>query len=100
MGRRRKHDGDSGLASDQIPGQNQNNTSISLVTLYCTTTRPFAVVHGCTVAHERTKCKPDEEMNISIGCGIGHGPLREQGDGMQAVEMQRRFSSHQQTHLT
>jgi hypothetical protein len=28
MGRRRKHDGDSGLASDQIPGQNQNNTSI------------------------------------------------------------------------
>jgi len=25
MGRRRKHDGDSGLASDQIPGQNQNN---------------------------------------------------------------------------
>jgi hypothetical protein len=28
MGRRRKHDGDSGLASDQIPGQNQNNISI------------------------------------------------------------------------
>ncbi len=28
MGRRRKHDGDSGLASDQIPGQNQNNTRI------------------------------------------------------------------------
>jgi len=28
MGRRRKHDGDSGLASDQIPGQNQNNTNI------------------------------------------------------------------------
>jgi hypothetical protein len=27
MGRRRKHDGDSGLASDQIPGQNQNNIS-------------------------------------------------------------------------
>jgi len=28
MGRRRNHDGDSGLASDQIPGQNQNNTRI------------------------------------------------------------------------
>jgi hypothetical protein len=27
MGRRRKHDGDSGLASDHIPGQNQNNIS-------------------------------------------------------------------------
>jgi len=52
MGRRRKHDGDSGLASDQIPGQNQNNTSISLVTFYCTTTRPFAVVHGCTVPYD------------------------------------------------
>ncbi len=25
MGRRRKHDGDLGLASDQIPGENQNN---------------------------------------------------------------------------
>ena len=28
MGRRRKHGGDLGLASDQIPGQNQNNINI------------------------------------------------------------------------
>ena len=57
-----KHDGDSGLASDQIPGQNQNNTVSSLVTLYCITTRPFAVIHPCTVAHEEIKCKPDREL--------------------------------------
>jgi len=45
MGRRRKHDGDSGLASDQIPGQNQNNIKVpGLVTLYCISTRPFAVI--------------------------------------------------------
>src|SRR5512134_2943498 len=66
MGRRRKHDGDSGLASDQIPGQNQNNTSISLVTLYCTTTRPFAMVHECTVAHHRPKCKPEPKNEDAI----------------------------------
>jgi len=38
MGRRRKHDGDSGLASDQIPGQNQNN--ISIKPCHCSTVSP------------------------------------------------------------
>jgi hypothetical protein len=65
MGRRRKHDGDSGLASDQIPGQNQNNTRISLVTFYCTTTRPFAVIHRRTVSHDQTKCKPEPKERMS-----------------------------------
>ena len=66
MGRRRKHDGDSGLASDQIPGQNQNNTVSSLVTLYCITTRPFAVIHPCTVAHEESKCTPGSRLTTVI----------------------------------
>jgi hypothetical protein len=33
MSRRREHDGDLGLASDQIPGQKQNNIRLGLVTL-------------------------------------------------------------------
>ncbi len=33
MGRRRKHDGDLGLASDQIPGQNQNNIRYQALSL-------------------------------------------------------------------
>ena len=45
MGRRRKHDGGLALASDQIPGDDQNNISSGLVTFYCITTRPFAVTH-------------------------------------------------------
>jgi hypothetical protein len=70
MGRRRKHDGDSGLASDQIPGQNQNNISTGLVTLYCIATRPFAAIQGWTVPQGRDKSK-----NL-ICCRIGNGALR------------------------
>ena len=33
MGRRRKHSGDSGLASDQFPGQNQNNIKYQALSL-------------------------------------------------------------------
>src|SRR4030095_683995 len=40
------------------PGRTKTTRVTSLVTFYCTTARPFAVIHGCTVAHERTKCKP------------------------------------------
>jgi hypothetical protein len=57
MGRRREHDGDLGLASDQIPGQNQNNIRLGLVTLSCLTTRPFAVIHEPTVPHALAKSK-------------------------------------------
>lgn len=59
MGRRRKHDGDLGLASDQIPGHNQNNISSSLVTFYCITARPFAVTHSGTLPHKLGECKHD-----------------------------------------
>src|SRR5678815_325584 len=36
----------------------------------------------------------------SVRRGIGHRPLGKQRDGMQTVEMQRRFSSNDKTNLS
>jgi len=57
MGRRRKHDSGLALASDQIPGHDQHNIRSGLVTFYCITTRPFAVIHMRTVPYNHAKCK-------------------------------------------
>lgn len=59
MGRRRKHDGGLALASDQIPGHDQNNICSGLVTFYCVTTRPFAVTHESTVPYNLAEIKHD-----------------------------------------
>jgi len=40
------------------PGRTKTTSGSSLVTFYCITTRPFAVIHEGTVPHERYKCKP------------------------------------------
>ncbi len=93
MGRRRKHDGDSGLASDQIPGQNQNNISTGLVTLRCITTRPLAAIHnGDFTPQPGQKQVPDRirhpALRFSIGRRSRKWPLGKQGDRVQAVEMQ------------
>ncbi len=42
MGRRRQHNGDLALSSDQIPGLGQNNIRLGLVTLNTGLARPFA----------------------------------------------------------
>ena len=42
MGRRRQHNGDLALSSDQIPGLGQNNIRPGLVTLSAGLARPFA----------------------------------------------------------
>lgn len=67
MGRRRKHDGDLGLASDQIPGHNQNNIRSGLVTLSCITTRPFAVIHNGTLPYSPGKSKHDTGFSQTAG---------------------------------
>src|SRR5262245_53775851 len=106
MGRRRKHDGDSGLASDQIPGQNQNNIKVpGLVTLYCISTRPLAVIHRGTVPYESKKCKRrvsslHSGWEILVSSRIRDGTLREERYGVQAIEMQRGLSPDKQPDLT
>ncbi|MBK9308969.1 MAG: hypothetical protein IPM58_18180 [Nitrospira sp.] len=42
MGRRRQHNGDLALSSDQIPGRAKNNIRPGLVTLDAGLARPFA----------------------------------------------------------
>lgn len=66
MGRRRKHGGGLALASDQIPGHDQNNISSGLVTFYCITTRPFAVTHGCTLPYNLAKIKHETRLPQTI----------------------------------
>ena len=66
MGRRRKHGGDLALASDQIPGHDQNNISSGLVTFYCVTTRPFAVTHRRTVPYNFAKIKHETQLLQTI----------------------------------
>ncbi len=46
MGRRRQHNGDLALSSDQIPGLGQNNIRPGLVTLRASLARPFANRQG------------------------------------------------------
>ena len=95
MGRRRKHDGDSGLASDQIPVQNQNNT---------TRNKPcHSLLHHHQAFRGGTRIdssvspyemQAGDKKRQSVRRGIGHRTLRKQRNGMQAVEMQGRLPSH------
>lgn len=90
MGRRRKHDGDSGLTSDQIPGHNQNNIRSGLVTFYCITTRPFAVIHNGTVPYNPGKSKHEtgvpQTARPLVGRRRRERALRKQWDRMETIE--------------
>jgi hypothetical protein len=91
MGRRRKHSGGLALASDQIPGDDQNNISSGLVTFYCITTRPFAVTHNRQSTLQRRQMQATHanvvgETKALVGSRGRKGTVRIERDCMQAVE--------------
>ena len=100
MGRRRKHDGDSGLASDQIPGQNQNNIRNKPChsLLYHHQALRGDTLVNCTRRAEQMQAGIRLPA-ASVGRRIGNGALRKERNRVQAVEMQRGFSSHEQPDL-
>jgi hypothetical protein len=90
MGRRRKHGGGLALASDQIPGNDQNNIRSGLVTFYCITTRPFAVTHDRTLPYNLGKSKRDSNSRKLYAALVRsrgrQRTLRKERDCVQAVE--------------
>lgn len=93
MGRRRKHDGDLGLASDQIPGQNQNNIryqalSLSAVAPPGLSQRYDFGLYRTTAENCKHQARSLAHSIASVGSRRGQGPLGKQRDRVQAVEIQ------------
>ena len=104
MGRRRKHHGGSRLASDQIPGKNQNNICLRPCLSLVIITRPFAMIH------ERYSTPQPRQMQATtqsralppvhlIRSGRRNRTVRKQWNGMKAVKIQQRWSASQKSHL-
>lgn len=79
MGRRRKHSGDSGLASDQIPGQNQNNTGIRPCHSLPYRRQAFRSNTEATLSHKKANCK--HNLKILRTC-FDERLGRERGNGV------------------
>ncbi len=96
MGRRRKHDGDSGRLPIRSRN-NQNNNRLGLVTLYCIATRPFAATHigDSTPPPRQLQVSRHFELLPQRRLSSRNGE-RETGDGpkrfLQVLENQGRFS--------
>ena len=104
MGRRCKHHGGSGLASDQIPGQNQNNICLRPChslwyhhQAFRDDTRVVLYSLGPSNASE-TQSRAIARQ-LSIGSGGGNGTLRKERNRVQAIEMQSGFSANQEPDL-